>query len=73
MTRVDARYELTGPITDELMEAISSAHSIYGLAAVKLTPAMDELLVQYDASRLKLPDVDRALRQCGLPVRRVEN
>lgn len=73
MTRVEARYELTAPMTDELLEAIDRAHSIYGLAMIKLTPALDGLLVQYDASRLKLPDVDGALRSAGLPVRRIAN
>lgn len=71
MTKVEARYELTRPVDEALMEAISRAHGHYGLQAVKLNPELDGLTVTFDASRLKLTDVDRALQGAGLPVRRL--
>jgi hypothetical protein len=71
MTKVEARYELTKPVDDTLMEAIARAHGHYGLQAIRLDPKMDGLTVVFDASRLKLDDVDRALHGAGLPVRRV--
>lgn len=70
MTKVEVRYEFTAPLDDALLEAIERTHGIYGLSMVRLSPAMDELIVHYDASRLKLPDVDAALKRAGLPVRR---
>lgn len=72
MTKVEAKYELTRPLDDTLLEAIDRVHGVYGLAMVRLAPSMDELIVHYDASRLKLPDVDSALMRAGLPVHRKE-
>jgi hypothetical protein len=70
MTKVEVRYELTAALDDAALEAIDRAHGVYGLSMIRLSPAMDEIIVHYDASRLKLPDVDRALQGAGLPVRR---
>lgn len=71
MTKVEARYELTRPVDDAVMEAISRAHGHYGLQAVKLNNSLDGLTVLYDASRMKLTDVDHALHSAGLAVRRI--
>ena len=70
MTKVEIEYALTGPLTDDLMEAVSRAHAIYGLLMIRPSRTLDSLLVQYDASRLKLEDVDHALLRANLPVRR---
>jgi allophanate hydrolase subunit 1 len=72
MTKVEVRYELTAAMTDDLMEAIDRTRGVYGLAMIRLSPSMGELIVHYDASRLSLPDVDKSLRRAGLPVRRRE-
>ncbi len=71
MTKVQVTYHLDGPADEALLEQISRVHGVYGLQAVQLSPAMDSLFVQYDATRMKLEDVDRALHSAGLPVRRV--
>jgi hypothetical protein len=70
MTKVEVEYLLESPIDDRTMEAIARAHSVYGLRRVSLTSSMDRLAVTYDASRLQLPDVDRALHSSGLNVTR---
>ena len=72
MTKVDVTYTLTGAVDDAMLDQIARAHGIYGLQSVRLNPALDSLWVQYDASRLKLEDVDHALRSVGLAVRRKE-
>ncbi len=72
MTQVQVTYQLEQPVDEALMELISRVHGVYGLQAVQLNPAMDSLWVQYDATRLKLEDVDRALHSVGLPVRRID-
>lgn len=71
MTKVEVEYLLEFPVNDETMEAISRSHSIYGLRRVRLTPSMDRLVVTYDASRMQLPDVERALHESGLAVMRL--
>ena len=72
MTKVDVTYSLSGIVDAAVMDSIDRAHGIYGLQAVRLSPALDSLLVEYDASRLKPEDVDHALRSAGLAVRREE-
>jgi len=71
MTKVQVTYQLDAPADEALLEQISRVHGVYGLQAVQLSPALNSLLVQYDATRMKLEDVDRALHSAGLPVRRV--
>ena len=71
MTKVQVTYHLDGPVDESVMEIINRVHGVYGLQSVQLNPAMDSLLVQYDATRMGLDDVDRALHSAGLPVRRV--
>jgi allophanate hydrolase subunit 1 len=72
MTTVQVTYQLDGPVDEAVMELISRVHGVYSLQAVQLSPAMDSLLVQYDATRMGLDDVDRALHSVGLRVRRVK-
>ncbi|MCC7154278.1 MAG: hypothetical protein IT161_06870 [Bryobacterales bacterium] len=71
MTKVQARYRLTRPLDETLLEAVAGAHGIYGLQRIVLAGAGDAMTVEYDASRLTLKDVDNRLRGLGLPAVRV--
>jgi hypothetical protein len=68
MTMVQLRFALARPLDEPLMERISNTHSIYGIHHAKLTPALDEVLVEYDASRLSVEEVESALRSAGIPI-----
>lgn len=68
MTKIQVKYGLTQPLDDQMMNAISRATSIYGILAVRLGAAMDQVTVEYDASRLRREHVERALAQSGLPI-----
>jgi hypothetical protein len=70
MTKVTLRYDLMRPLTDADAEAISKAHSVYGIARVAIPPSMDCMTVDYDASRLSEKDVESWLIQVGIPLRR---
>jgi hypothetical protein len=70
MTKTQVHYELTRPIDDALMEQISSAHRIFGMLRVQLTPSLKELVVDYDASRLTPAQVEAALHHSGIPAQR---
>ena len=70
MTKVEVRYVFTKPFEDGWLAAIERLHSVYGLQSVQLNPGLDGLIVQYDATRLQLADVDRQLHATGLPVSR---
>jgi hypothetical protein len=71
MTKVTLHFKLLAPLDDKLMAAISRAGSIYGLQRVHLTPSMDALVVDFDASRLTVAEVEATLGSIGLPLQRV--
>lgn len=71
MTKVQVTYKLDGPADEAVVEGINRLHSVYGLQAAQLSPAMDSLVVLYDATRMKPEDVDQTLHSAGLRVRRV--
>ncbi|MFN7925848.1 MAG: hypothetical protein U0Q16_37450 [Bryobacteraceae bacterium] len=70
MTKVQLHYSLTRPLDDALMQRIAEAPRLFGLTRVQLAPSLSELLVEYDASRLTLAQVEAALHQAGLPAQR---
>lgn len=70
MTKVQVTYELDGPVDEAVMDRINRVHGVYGIQAAQLSPAMDSLLVMYDATRMGLDDVDQTLHSAGLRVRR---
>lgn len=71
MSKVELQYEFLQPFDDSWSAAILRLHGVYGLHALKLSPALDRLTVVYDASRLTADDVDHHLRMAGLPLRRI--
>lgn len=68
MTKVQVTYKLSRPLTDADFNNIARVHSVYGILAARIKPALDELFVEYDASRLSPSDVRGALEQQGLPI-----
>jgi hypothetical protein len=69
MTKVQIRFRLEKPPDERMMEQIAVAHSIYGIMRMQIVlPALEEILVDFDASRLKTADVGAALRRGGIPV-----
>lgn len=72
MTKVQMHFELTRPLDNSTMDAISKATSIYGIHYVRLAPALDKITVEYDASRLLPAQVPAALYRSGIPVKQAE-
>ncbi len=70
MTKVQVEYKFDKPLDASLLDEIAEAHSIYGLARLQLSPELDRVLVDYDASRLTLLQVEAALRRLQLPIRK---
>jgi len=68
MTKVQIRFRLERPLEEQMMPRIASAHSIYGIMRVQLEPGSNEIVVDYDASRLRTEDVGATLRRAGIPV-----
>jgi hypothetical protein len=68
MTKVQMQFQLQKPLDDSLLQAISNVHSIYGIQRVRLAPSLDQILVEYDASRLRPSEVEAALASAGIPL-----
>ena len=71
MTKVQIHLGLQRPLDDEMMTRISDANSIYGIDHIKIMPSLTEVMVEYDATRLKPAEVERALAQAGIPATQV--
>jgi hypothetical protein len=68
MTKVQLNFRLIRPLDERMMTQIVNAHTIYGIQRMRVAPAQDQIMVEYDASRLKPTDVDAALARAGIPV-----
>jgi hypothetical protein len=68
MTKVQIRFRLERPLDEPMMTRIASAHSIYGIMRMRVEPSTGEIIVDYDASRLRTQDVGAALKRGGIPV-----
>ncbi len=68
MTKTQIRYRLERPLNEELMPRVADAHAIYGIMRVQVAPSREEIVVDYDASRLRTEDVGAALKRGGIPV-----
>jgi hypothetical protein len=69
MTKVQVRFRLQKPLDEPLLARISDAHALYGIHRVKVEPSLDQLTVEYDASRLRPAEVEAALAGAGIPVK----
>jgi hypothetical protein len=68
MTRVQMHFRLRKPLDEATMTRLSGEHTLYGIQQVKLNPALDGLMVEYDASRLRPAEVEAALAGAGISV-----
>ena len=68
MTKTQIRYRLERPLNEELMPRVADAHSIYGIMRLQVAPSGQEIIVDYDGSRLMTGDVGAALKRVGIPV-----
>ena len=66
LTKVQIHLALQRPLDDEMMERISDANSIYGIEHVKILSSLKEIVVEYDATRLKPDEIERALALNGI-------
>lgn len=71
MTKISLRFELLAPLDERLMTNIARAGAVYGLTRVQVTPKLDGLLVDFDASRLTVNEVERELARAGIPAKRL--
>jgi hypothetical protein len=68
MTRVQIHFRLREPLNDEMLARISDAHAVYGILKVNVAAALDGLMVEYDATRLRPAEVEAALAGAGIAI-----
>lgn len=68
MTKTKIRFRLERPLDEQMMSHFAAAHSIYGIMRAQVAPSGEEIVVDYDASRLRTTDVGAALKRAGIPV-----
>lgn len=70
MTKVQRFFQLARPVDDALLEQIAQVNSIYGIERVRIEPS-GVLMVEYDATRLNVAQVESIIERAGIPVREV--
>ena len=73
MTKVQKHFHLQRPLDEALMQQIADANAIYGIESIRIAPSREDLRVEFDASRLRVADVESALQRAGIPVVEVVN
>ena len=68
MTKVQKHFRLQHPLNEALMEKLADANSIYGIERIQLSPSRDELMVEFDATRLRVTELESTLQHAGIPV-----
>lgn len=66
MTKVQKHFHLQKPLDETLMQNIADANAIYGIERIQLSNGNSDILVEFDATRLRAPDVESALRNAGV-------
>jgi hypothetical protein len=68
MTKVQIHFRLQKPLDDAMMQRLSDTTSLYGIQKIKIDAALDGLMVEYDATRLRPKEVESALAEAGISV-----
>ena len=68
VTKVQIRFALESQLDEAALERIADANSIYGVEWIKFDSVSSSLLVEYDATRLRPPELESALRKRGLSI-----
>ena len=68
MTKVQRHFRLQRPLDESLMQKIADANSIYGIERIQISPSREELMVEFDATRLHTTEVEMELLRAGVPV-----
>jgi hypothetical protein len=69
MTQLEVRYRYATPPGEAEMRAIDAVREVYGIRRISFDDQEKVVRVEYDASRLKEPEVASLLRRAGLDIR----
>ena len=71
MTKVQMRFHLENQPDEKLLARLATVHAKYGIQKITLSPGLDSLLVEYDATRLRPAEVEAALTGAGIALKPV--
>ncbi len=66
MTKVQRTFHLQQQPDDAVLTRLAAANSTYGIEKIRLTA--EGLLVEFDATRLRVADVEAVLQRAGVAV-----
>lgn len=66
MTKVQRTFRLQQQPDDTVLTRLAAANSTYGIEKIRLTP--EGLLVEFDATRLRVTDVEAVLHHAGAAI-----
>jgi allophanate hydrolase subunit 1 len=70
MTKVQVRFRLRKPLEESEYHSIATAHAKYGIEKITIAPGLQDLMVEYDATRLRPAEVEATLALAGIPLER---
>jgi len=62
------KFRVQKPLDDTALTGIALVNTKYGIQKIHISPAMDALTVEYDATRLRPAEVEAALAWAGVAV-----
>jgi len=68
MTKVQVSFRLRKPLDESEYHSIALAHAKYGIEKITLAPGLQDLKVEYDATRLRPAEIAAMLALAGIPV-----
>lgn len=68
MTKVQVHFRLPKPLDESQLSRLSGVSTLYGIQKMNLSPSLDSLMVEYDATRLRPAEVEAALAGAGIAV-----
>lgn len=69
MTKVQMRFHLENQPDERLLARLANVNAKYGILKITLSPGLDSLLVEYDATRLRPAEVEAALTGEGIALK----
>ena len=67
---MQVRFHLRKPLDESDYQSIATVHAKYGIQKITLAPGFQDLMVEYDATRLRPAEVESVLAAAGIPVER---
>ena len=66
MTTMDARFRYQARLNETQIRALAGVRDVYGIRALRIDEAANEIAIEYDATRLDAARVAGLLRGCAV-------